>query len=179
MKKAINSSLREKTALKWPALFRYFLVALQLLTVIPLNLKKELKPEDEDIANSTLFFPVIGLIIGGLLFFIYFIFNNFFSPEITSIFILGGWIYLTGALHLDGLADTIDGLSGGKDKEEMLNIMRDTHIGAKGTAGVVFLMLIKLFLIIKTISYPDLHSLIYAPVISRWAMVVGLSLIHI
>jgi len=53
MKKAINSSLREKTALKWPALFRYFLVALQLLTVIPLNLKKELKPEDEDIANST------------------------------------------------------------------------------------------------------------------------------
>ena len=173
MKKAINSSLREKTALKWPALFRYFLVALQLLTVIPLNLKKELKPEDEDIANSTLFFPVVGLIIGGLLFFIYFIFNNFFSPEITSIFILGGWIYLTGALHLDGLADTIDGLSGGKDKEEMLNIMKDTHIGAKGTAGVVFLMLIKLFLIIKTISYPDLHSLIYAPVISRWAMVVG------
>jgi adenosylcobinamide-GDP ribazoletransferase len=115
----------------------------------------------------------VGLIIGSLLFIIYLIFNSYFSPEITSAFILGGWVYLTGALHLDGLADTIDGLSGGKDKEEILSIMKDTRIGAKGVAAVVVLMLIKFFLIIQVISSPCLQVLIYTPILSRWGMVTG------
>ena len=139
--------MRRKVTFKWKKLYYYFLVALQFLTLIPVRLKKGYK--SEDLANSTLFFPSVGLIIGSLLFIIYLIFNSYFPPEITSVFILGGWVYLTGALHLDGLADTIDGLGGGKDREEILSIMKDTHTGAKGVAAVVVLMLIKFFLIIQ------------------------------
>jgi len=173
MKKNSPFPSEKKAPFKWKKLHHYFLVALQFLTVIPVKLKKGYKPVDLDLANSTLFFPLVGLVIGSLLFIIYLIFNNYLSPEITSALILGGWVYLTGALHIDGLTDTIDGLSGGKDKKEILNIMKDTHIGAKGAAGIMVLMLIKFFLIIRVTSSPRLQALIYTPILSRWGMVIG------
>lgn len=173
MRKNSCFSLEKKTTFKWQRFFQYFLLALQFLTIIPLNLKEKSKPKDVDMANSTLFFPLVGLLIGGLLFLIYLIFNSYFSAEITSVFILGGWVYLTGALHIDGLADSIDGLSGGKDKREILDIMKDTHIGAKSTAGIILLMLIKLFLIIRIISFLRPETLIYTPALSRWGMLIG------
>jgi len=153
--------------------FLYFLVAVQLLTIIPVKFKKEFKLQDKDTANSTLFFPLVGLVVGVLLFLIYFIIRKYFTPEVTSVFILAGWVYITGALHIDGLADTIDGLSGGKDKEQTLSIMKDTHIGAKGAAGIAILLLVKLFLIVQIILLSKPRNLIYAPVLSRWGMVIG------
>ena len=165
--------MKKKANFIWYEFFKYFLIALQFLTIIPLRTKKNSKIEDVDIANSTLFFPLVGLVIGGFLLLIYLFFSRYFSYEITSVFVLGGWVYLTGALHIDGLIDTIDGLSGGRGKKEILNIMKDTHIGAKGCIGVFFLMLIKFFLIIQIISSLKLRALIYVPVISRWGMLTG------
>jgi len=152
---------------------RYLLIALGLLTQIPVNFKKKLTFEDRDVAKATLFFPLIGFIIGGFLFFIYLIFSNILPSKIVSLSILGGWIYLTGALHIDGLVDTVDGLCGGKNKKEILRIMEDSSVGAKGAVAVVFLILIKFFLIEHVILSAKLQNLVYAPVLSRWGIVLS------
>ena len=173
MKREGSFSWQHRTTFRWCKLFQYFLVAWHLLTTIPLYLQKKPVPEKSDVANATVFFPLVGFIIGSLLFLIYLIFNRSVSSEITSIFILGGWILLTGALHIDGLADTIDGLSGGKNKNEILHIMRDAHIGAKGTVGIILLLMIKYLLILQLTSSPGLRTLICAPVLARWGVVIG------
>jgi len=173
MKGKNYSSSPQKAIFRWQKTFQYFLIAWQLLTTIPLKRKKDFLPKDFDVANSTLFFPLVGGIIGIILFFIYFLVNNYHSLEVTSILILGGWVCITGALHIDGLADTIDGLSGGQNKKEILTIMKDAHIGAKGVIGVILVMMIKFFLIIQVTSSLRPQTLIYAPILGRWAMVIG------
>ncbi|MCD6575490.1 adenosylcobinamide-GDP ribazoletransferase [Candidatus Aerophobetes bacterium] len=156
---------------------RHFFTALEFLTIIPtpswFKRRAKLKADfSVEIAESTPFFPFVGFIIGVLLFLIYLIFNRF-PCEITSVLVLGGWICITGALHLDGLADTIDGLSGGNTREKVLDIMRDSHIGAKGVAGVILLILLKLFLLAHILSYSKPFALVYIPSVSRWGMVIG------
>lgn len=172
-------SLKTKGTFKWKELYQYFLMSVEFLTIIPVRskLKNEKKVPNLDLSNSLLFFPVAGLIIGSLLFVFYLIFKSYFPSEITSTFILGLWVYLTGGLHIDGLADTLDGLCGGKGKKEILDIMKDTHIGAKGVAGIIVLILLKLFLINGTIFSSIPQSLIYIPIVSRWGMVTGCYLI--
>jgi len=177
MKRKNYFSSPKKAIFRWQKIFQYFLIAWQLLTAIPLKRKKDFLPEDFDVANSTLFFPLVGGIIGIILFFIYFLVSNCCSLEVTSILVLGGWICVTGALHIDGLADTIDGLSGGQSKKEILTIMKDAHIGAKGVIGIILVMMIKFFLIIQVTSSLRPQTLIYAPILGRWAMVIGCYLI--
>lgn len=163
----------EKESFRWKKVSFYFFIAIQFLTTIPLPVKRKDKLKSSDIAHSTIFFPLAGLIIGILLFLIYLISGSYLSPGTTSAFILAGWVLTTGALHIDGLADTIDGLSGGGTKKETLRIMKDAHTGAKGTAGIVVLLVIKLFLLIHIISSSSPQILIYTPVLGRWGMIVG------
>ncbi|MBE0477958.1 adenosylcobinamide-GDP ribazoletransferase [Candidatus Aerophobetes bacterium] len=156
---------------RWQNSFQYFLIALQLLTILPVKLKE--KPRALDEVNSTVFFPLVGFIIGILLFVMYLILRNYFSFWVTSAFILTGWIYLTGALHIDGLADTIDGLSGGKDKKEILAIMKDVRTGAKGTAAIVVLVLLKFSLLTQVVTSSTPQILMYIPLLSRWGILIG------
>ncbi|MFA5403215.1 MAG: adenosylcobinamide-GDP ribazoletransferase, partial [Candidatus Omnitrophota bacterium] len=107
-----------------------FLLALQFLTVIPLKIKGV---TEEKLARATLYFPLVGLLIGLVLFQInlgLFILNfPSFTISIILIVFLAG---LTGGLHLDGLSDSADAFLSGRSKEEMLNIMRDPHSGVMG-----------------------------------------------
>lgn len=177
MKGEENPHLKKKKFSSAGKIWQFLLLALGLLTTIPINHKRGLQFDDKDIAGATVLFPVIGFIIGMILFSIYLILTPFFSFQITSGIILTGWICITGALHLDGLMDTVDGINGGKNKEEILNIMEDTHTGAKGVVAVTLLLIIKFVLILHLVSSAKLSNLIYAPITSRWGIVLGCSLI--
>jgi len=168
--------VRESTFLNGKKLPFYFLISLQFLTCIPTGYKRGYRPDEIELANSTLFFPAVGLIIGGIIYLIWLVFSSL-SPLIISALILTGWVYMTGGLHLDGFADTIDGLSGGKSKQEILDIMKDVHPGAKGTIGIVILVLIKFALITGIVTSLRLRNLVYVPVLSRWSMLLGCYLI--
>jgi len=147
-------------------MWRYIITAVQFLTILPL--RKEVK--SENLPKSVFFFPLVGLLIGGILCLVYWVSAKIFPPMVASALTLLVWVILTGALHLDGLADTLDGLYAGKTKEERLNIMRDVKIGVMGIAGIVIILLLK-FAFLSSISKEVIWmSLLLTPALSRWAM---------
>ena len=81
------------------------------------------------------------MLLGGILSGLYILFSFVFYESINLIFILITYIVVTGGLHLDGFADTVDSLSGGGgDREKILKIMSDSHIGAHGVAALICLL---------------------------------------
>jgi len=147
---------------------RGFLVALQFLTTLPLEIKSELK--EKDFGRALFYFPVVGALIGLVLALALLAFD--FLPNLAKIaLVLTSSIIITGAMHLDGFADTCDGFFSGKSKEKILSIMHDPHIGTIGTIAVVSLLLLK-FSLMASISKDILwKSLIMMAVFSRWIQV--------
>jgi adenosylcobinamide-GDP ribazoletransferase len=149
---------------------KYFFIALQFLTIIPIKIKQELKPKD--ISKSLRFFPVIGLLIGLLLAGVCFVFN-FLPPLVMSALIISVLVLISGGLHLDGFADSCDGLYGIRPKEERLKIMRASDVGAMGAIGIACLLILK-FAVLASIPKDMLFkTLIIMPVFSRWTQVLA------
>ena len=143
------------------------LAALQFLTILPV--KRNFT--SEQIGRSTVWFPVVGFIIGAILFGLHYILELILPAALVNALLIAVLVILSGGLHLDGLSDTIDGLAGHRTPERRLEIMRDSHIGAIGAVGLF------LFLIIEYVSLnsiPDKYlpfTLLLAPAVSRWTMV--------
>ncbi|HAS05070.1 MAG TPA: adenosylcobinamide-GDP ribazoletransferase [Dehalococcoidia bacterium] len=148
-----------------------FWIALQFLTIIPMPFKKE--PEMREIASSLVFFPIVGLLIGLLLFLANWGLGAVFSPVITATLTLVLWVLISGAMHLDGLADSCDGLAG-STAEKRLEIMKDSHTGAFGVVGISLLLLVK-FAAMVSLSGWDWEALLLAPVFGSWAMVLSIT----
>jgi len=149
-------------------------IALQFLTIIPL--RPSVRPEERDIAHSMSFFPLVGMMIGGFLIIINLITSRYLSPFIANALLLIGWVGITGALHLDGFTDTVDGLCGGKKKEQILRIMEDSFIGAKGAIALILLLLLKFTLLVELATDYKNYALFFAPLVGRWSMVAGIYL---
>ncbi len=150
------------------------LTALQFLTIIPL--RPPVRMEERDIAHSMSFFPLVGMMIGAFLILINLITSRYLSPLVASALILIGWVGITGALHLDGFTDTVDGLCGGKNKEQILSIMEDSFIGAKGAITLILLLLLKFTILLGLATNHKNYALLFAPVAGRWSMVAGIYL---
>ena len=143
-----------------------FLIALQFLTVLPINVKGKI--EEKDFGESLVYFPMIGLLMGIFLAFISFSLGPL-PPLVRSALILIIWIIMTGGIHLDGFADTCDGFYGKRAKEDILKIMRDSHIGTMGAGGIAVLLLLK-FSIVSSIQPENLWKvLIIAVAFARWS----------
>lgn len=146
-----------------------FLAALQLLTSIPVSLKVETGPAR--IGRATVWFPVVGLIIGGVLALLNWLLLFILPPAVVNALIISALVMITGALHLDGLADACDGLAGHRTAEERWQVMRDSRIGAFGVVGIFLVLLVK-YAALNNI--PDgwmPPTLLFLPAVSRWAMV--------
>jgi len=145
---------------------KHFFIALQFLTILPLKIKEKIK--EEDFGKSLAYFPLVGLIIGIALALSLGLFN-FFPVLVKGVIVILISTILTGGIHLDGFADTCDGFYGFNPREKILEIMRDSRIGAMGAIGLVCLLLFK-FSLLVSIPYVDLWKvLIIMPVFSRWA----------
>ncbi|WGS65773.1 adenosylcobinamide-GDP ribazoletransferase [Marinitoga aeolica] len=96
---------------------------------------------EKDFSKGMYFLPLIGLIIGFLMY----IFS--YIPVEKTIYVLFSWIlyiWITGGLHLDGVADSFDGIFSNRNKEEILRIMKDSRIGTFGVVGLIVLILTNL-----------------------------------
>lgn len=151
-----------------------FLIALQFITIIPV--KKQLKYSEKNIANSMLYYPFVGTIIGLVLALINIIGTQFLPELVKNSLLLIFFVLLSGGIHLDGLADSFDGLFGGKNKKEILSIMKDSSIGVYGVLAVVLLLLFKFTLLSELPIARRNFILIIVPTISRWAMVMAVYL---
>ena len=132
---------------------------------MPVKIKSEIK--ETDFGAALLYFPVIGLLI-GLLLSLSALYFSFLPVLVKSTMILIVSIFITGGIHLDGFADTCDGFYGNKSIEKILEIMRDSRIGAMGVIGIVSLLLLKFSLIASLPEVFFWKILIVMPVFSRW-----------
>jgi adenosylcobinamide-GDP ribazoletransferase len=143
------------------------LAALQFLTILPI--KRDFT--SEQIGRATAWFPVVGLIIGVILVGLHYILDLFLPAALVNGLLLAVLVVLSGGLHLDGLADTVDGLAGHRTPERRLEIMHDSRIGAIGAVGLFLFLIIEY---IALISIPDRYlafTFLLAPTVSRWSMV--------
>ena len=149
---------------------RSFLIALQFLTIFPVKIKSEIK--NEELGLSLFYFPLVGLVIGLVLSSSATLFS-FLPVLVKGVLILIVSVIITGGIHLDGFVDTCDGFYGNKPKEKILEIMRDSRIGAMGAMGLILLLLFKFSLIVNLSSVILWKALIEMAVFSRWSQVLA------
>ncbi|MBI9065918.1 MAG: adenosylcobinamide-GDP ribazoletransferase [Salinivirgaceae bacterium] len=132
---------------------KIFFTALMFYTRFPVP--KSTGFSNENLNRATKYFPLIGYIVGGLGALVFFAANQFLSVQISIIASLCLMILATGAFHEDALADFCDGFGGGYGVENILKIMKDSHIGTYGTVGLILLLFSKFALLtevdVKTI----------------------------
>ena len=149
-----------------------FVLMIQFLTRIPL--KMEVKTDKNSFARGVLFFPLIGLIIG---LFNYALYASTLAilPQggvfLATVFAVIGNIIITGGLHIDGLADTCDGIFSGRKRERILEIMKDSHIGTFGTIAIIVDLLLRIGLINGLTGKFAAIAIILSPVLSKTAVV--------
>ncbi len=149
------------------------LLAISFLTIIPVYRNRTAR--EEDMANSLYYYPLTGLLIGTLLVSAAYLSELLFLGWAGDAIIIVVWIIITGALHLDGLMDSADGLFSGRDRERKLEIMRDSRVGAMGVITLVAIIFLK-FTFLTTLAYTDkLWVLLISPAVGRWAMVYAIS----
>lgn len=150
-----------------------FYIALQFLTRIPVP--RRIEVTDSENGYSTLFYPVVGLIIGCLLMITAFCLQTTTIP-INAAIILTCWVFITGALHLDGLADCADAWVGGMgDRERTLAIMKDPAAGPIAVVVLVTLLLLKWSAINECFQQGQFQLLLLTPVAGRIS-IIGLML---
>jgi adenosylcobinamide-GDP ribazoletransferase len=145
-----------------------FFSALQFLTCFPLPRLEE-RPADEW-AGAAVFFPVVGFLFGLILVLINLLLDPFTSSGPLSVLLVTILALLTRGLHLDGLGDTFDGLGAGGDREHVLRIMDDSHVGAFGVIAIISVLLLKIHSI-ESLENDRWRALLAAPVLGRWSMV--------
>lgn len=148
-----------------------FRIAAAFLTVLPVARNLEMPPER--LARSMGFFPAVGLAIGLGLVILDWLLGTLIPRPVLDCLLILILIVVTGALHLDGIADLIDGLAGGRgDRDSTLKIMKDSHVGAVAVVGLVMLLLLKY---LSLYSLPLEHksaALMLMPCAGRWIQVV-------
>lgn len=117
-----------------------FLLALQFLTRLPVA--PDYSPEG--LAASPRYYPAVGLVVGGIAALVFAGAAAIWPPAVAAVLALGASALVTGGLHEDGLSDTCDGLGGGRSRDRILEIMRDSRIGSYGALGLVLVTLGKL-----------------------------------
>lgn len=148
-----------------------FILLLQFFTRLPIN--KKIEYNHKEYGEKTYLLPLVGLIIGILFFGLGKILMFLQMPkEIYGLILLMFWIFITGALHLDGFADTIDGLFSYRNKEKILEIMRDPHIGVNGVIGLILIILTKFLFYINI----PLEILALSFVVGRLGVVLSASM---
>lgn len=148
---------------------RRYLIALQFLTILPLPSPKQY--QTDDLGRSTAWFPLVGLTIGGLLLLADLALTPLFPRHLTDALLVALLAIITGALHLDGLADVCDGLAARGSKERFLAIMKDSHIGAIGAVGLILLLLLKYAALLALPIYLKRPALLLVPALARFIQV--------
>jgi adenosylcobinamide-GDP ribazoletransferase len=159
---------------------RQFLLAFQFLTIIPVRTSGTLS--DREIAGSVVFFPAVGAFQGLLAVGSGLLFSKFLPPDIVGGIIIMALVISNGGFHMDGIADTFDGLavrSSGDpalDRKKRLSVMKDSATGALGVTAVALTILLKYLVIRDVLLYspPHYSHLLIAPIFSKWTMVAAM-----
>lgn len=140
-------------------------IALQFLSSLPIRLPG--MPEPQQLGRSLLFYPLVGLLFGLVLYAMHLLLSG--APLLLhAALLLTVWVWLSGALHLDGLADSADAWLGGfGDRERTLTIMKDPRSGPIAVVTLVLVLLLKFAALLALIEQGHNLALIIVPVLGR------------
>lgn len=153
---------------------RGFIIALTFLTRLKIGSKQQVLTED--FSKSVYYFPLIGLLIGIILSLTAVFGRAILEPQTVAGIILILEVVLTGGIHLDGLCDTCDGVFAGKERGKILEIMKDSHVGAMGVISLFAVLLLKWLFLAEVLAWStqffsvQSYVLILMPLLGRWAM---------
>jgi adenosylcobinamide-GDP ribazoletransferase len=155
---------------------REFAAAVSFLTRLPVARGRAF--DARQVARSARWFPLVGAMLGGVYAGMLWLCSLVFPALVTGVVLAGVDAVLTGAMHLDGLADTADGFGGGRTREDVLRIMRDHCIGAYGAVALVLALLLR---VASVAALVDLHvgsrramaAVVLATVLGRWSAVLS------
>lgn len=155
-------------------MIKELVIAIQFMTRIPLKINIEM--DEATFGRCSRYFTFIGAIIGALMTLTAYFANMILQPFTTAVILFVGEILLTGGLHLDGFMDTCDGVFSGRKKERILEIMKDSRVGAMGVTGFFVLAIFKLALFMELLSSSVFYPIIFTmPILGRWIMLLAIT----
>lgn len=142
-----------------------FWIALQFLSSLPVTLPG--MPSPQAMGRSLLCYPFVGLLFGGLLWLLHLALGAT-PPMLQAALLLSVWVLLSGALHLDGLADSADAWLGGfGDRARTLEIMKDPRSGPIAVVTLVLVLLLKFCALVVLLERGEAGLLVMVPVVGR------------
>src|SRR5208282_4108465 len=139
------------------------------LTIFPVIDQR--RASEDTVAASFAWFPIIGFGLGAMLCAEDWLLAHVFAQVIRSVLIIASLTIVTGAVHLDGLADTADALGAGGERERALDILRDSKVGTFGAGAIFFDLTLKILALSTVAGHRRYAAILVAPMLARWAMV--------
>ncbi|TVO78998.1 adenosylcobinamide-GDP ribazoletransferase [Sedimenticola selenatireducens] len=153
-------------------MFKPFLYAIGFLTRLPVPHTLDM-PSDREQGQSVLYYPLVGLLIGLILFALANLMSDA-EPLLSAAVLITVWVVVTGGLHIDGLADVADAWIGGQgDRERTLALMKDPTCGPIAVATVVLLLMVKVAALTSLLLDQHGTVVLVVPILGRAALVAG------
>ncbi|HKN00954.1 MAG TPA: adenosylcobinamide-GDP ribazoletransferase [Candidatus Binataceae bacterium] len=143
-------------------------LAFSFLTILPVIDQR--RAYGDTVAASFAWFPIVGFVLGAALTAEDWLLAHVFGQVIRSVLIIVSLTIVTGAVHLDGLADTADALGAGRERERALGILRDSRVGTFGASAIFFDLTLKILALSTLAGRRRYAALLLAPMLARWAM---------
>jgi adenosylcobinamide-GDP ribazoletransferase len=149
--------------------FTLFLVAVQFLTRLPVPQLDGFQPDW--LARSARYFPLVGVLVGLISIGMWWLASLVFPPIVAVGSMIAASLLLTGAFHEDGFADVCDGFGGGRTRDAVLSIMKDSRIGAYGAIGIGMMLALKWAVLISLPRSALPLTVVSAHMVSRWCAI--------
>ena len=148
----------------------------RFMTRLPMGYEPEF--DSDKLGKSMKFFPIVGMVIGAINFLFFLLLANtiVFTPMVMVVLLVMVEVIVTGGLHLDGLADTFDGIFSYRSKQKMLEIMKDSRLGTNGGLVLIMYFILKIILLYELDTVAGVPSglvLFVVPVLARLNSVVN------
>jgi len=158
-----------------PGMKAPLLCAVQFLTRLPIDSVDDYSPST--LGHSVLYYPLVGLLIGVVLSLLHW-FMGGMDSSLQAAVLLVVWVLISGALHIDGLADLVDAWVGAHgDRDRMMDIMKDATSGPMAVTAVVLLLLVKFAALSVVLEQELMFALLLVPLIGRAGLLAALRLL--
>jgi len=128
-------------------IFRLFFAMLQFMSRLPVPGRWSQGLEVNQYVRGIITFPFVGLLLGSLAGLVFIVLQPWSGLPLAALGYVLALALLTGGFHLDGLADTFDGVFSARTREKMLEIMRDSRLGTHGGLALIFVLFAKVLLV--------------------------------
>ena len=158
-------------------LFGPLFAGLAFLTILPVP--RRWCGESRDLERSLAWFPLIGLLIGALIAGFDAGVGALLPALPASVLTVLAMVAISGALHLDGLADTADGFLSSRPRERILEIMRDSRVGPMGVLAIAGMLLLKVAAVASLAPAARFGAVLLMPLAGRMAPVLMMSTLRV